>query len=160
MKYTCSFVAVALLIGAVTCQSSTITGTGSCIVPTVGPSETVSDPSLTWPTFISSGPAHSDNTKSGTPSAATPTCQHAADPDGAMGLCPNLSNNGWCECNGADYPIMPGTAPCAYTTLPPTITLSSTSCSSTALATTTSACVVPAGCTNAAAPTGCAVACT
>lgn len=72
-----------------------------------------------------------------TPAAAAapkPTCDHAADPDGAMGYCPNLSNDGWCDCGSAgDFPILPGSSLCAYTSLPAsTLQLTSTSCISAA----------------------------
>ena len=165
--YFSMFVIVFTLLVAASAQSTTITGTDSCVVPTTGPSDPP-DPSMTWPTYITSGPAHPSNTVSGSAGGATPTCFHAADPDGAQGLCPDVSDSGWCECNdGQDYPILSsGTDPCAYTTLPATpTTLQSTDCSSSAVSITrapasTTICEVPAGCTNEAAPPGCAVACT
>ena len=66
-----------------------------------------------------------------TASVPEPTCYHAADPDGAQGLCPDLSNNGWCDC-GSDgyYPMLPGLGLCDYESLDPqaTIVLSTTNC--------------------------------
>ena len=83
------------------------------------------------------------------------TCYHAADP---QNTCAAIANGpGYCFC-GSDpttYAVMPSPAtnPCGWTTTPPT---TSFDCG----AAPTSTCNVPAGCSNAAAPTGCAVVCT
>jgi len=84
-------------------------------------------------------------------STPTPTCQYAADADGAMGLCPNLSNGGWCDCGtDGDYPTLTGSAECAYTSLPAsTLSLSSTSCVSSTTTNVQTVTVVPVASTNA-----------
>lgn len=85
--------------------------------------------------------------------AASVSCYHAADPDNT---CAAIADGpGWCECGDspATYAILPTGQPCAWTTTPPT---TSFNCAATP---TPTACDVPAGCTNAAAPTGCAVEC-
>ncbi|KAL6720862.1 hypothetical protein ACLMJK_002787 [Lecanora helva] len=129
------------LILATSAQTTTITGTDSCINPSPGPSGPP-DPSLTWPTYITSGPAHPSNTVPVSPkTAATPHCEHAADPDGSQGYCPDVSDAGWCECDdGNDYPVISsGKSPCAYSTLPATPTvLQSTGCKKSAASTSTS----------------------
>ena len=61
----------------------------------------------------------------------TPNCIHAADPDGARGLCPDLSSDGWCDCGSDGYfPILPGSGICDYSSLDPdaAIILSTTDC--------------------------------
>ena len=66
-----------------------------------------------------------------TAAAAAPSCYHNADPDGALGLCSDLANNGWCNCGSAgDYSILAGPNVCGYTSLDPTVTvvLSTTNC--------------------------------
>lgn len=100
-----------------------------------------------------------DRSTSSTASASTTatgaavTCTHAADP---QNTCAAIADGGgWCDCgtDPATYAMMPSPAPqpCAWTTTPPT---TSFDCSAP-----TSTCNVPAGCTNEAAPTGCAIAC-
>lgn len=66
--------------------------------------------------------------------AATPTCHHAADPNGGMGLCPDLSSSGWCDCGGdGNYPNLEGSDVCGYTSLPSTtLALTTTDCASSA----------------------------
>lgn len=88
-----------------------------------------------------------------TAGAASVTCYHAADPDNT---CAAIADGpGWCECGDSTttYAVMPSPAPqpCAWTTTPPT---TSFDCAATA-----TSCDVPDGCTNVAAPTGCAVEC-
>lgn len=101
-------------------------------------------------------PAPSATTSTSAASAAASvTCYHAADPDNT---CAAIADGpGWCECgtDPATYAVMPSPAPqpCAWTTTPPT---TSFACSTP----TPVACDVPDGCTNAAAPDGCAVECT
>jgi hypothetical protein len=66
--------------------------------------------------------------------AAIIQCEFAADPNGAMGLCPNLSNEGWCDCGTAGtYQPLPGDDVCGYTTIPSTgsVALTSIGCVST-----------------------------
>ena len=88
-----------------------------------------------------------------TTGGAAVSCYHAADP---QNTCAAIANGpGYCFC-GSDpmtYAVMPSpaTQPCGWTTTPPT---TSFDCSAT------SSCNVPAGCENAAAPTGCAILCT
>ena len=69
---------------------------------------------------------------SASPSTPTPSCEHAADPDGAMGLCPNLADDGWCDCGSAgDFPVLGGSDFCGYTALPTqTLALTTTNCQS------------------------------
>jgi len=89
-----------------------------------------------------------------TAAATTVSCYHAADP---QNTCAAIANGpGWCECGtlAATFAVKPTGQPCAWTTLPPT---TSFNCAATP---TPTSCNVPAGCTNEAAPTGCAVACT
>lgn len=98
------------------------------------------------------------STPSTTPGSATATgaavtCIHEADP---QNTCAAIANGpGWCECGNdpATYAVMPSPAPqpCAWTTTPPT---TSFDCSAP-----TPTCNVPDGCTNEAAPPGCAVVC-
>lgn len=61
-----------------------------------------------------------------------PTCQHAADPSGGMGLCSDLSSDGWCDCGSdGNYPNLEGSDVCGYTSLPATtLALTSTNCAS------------------------------
>lgn len=50
------------------------------------------------------------------------TCYHAADPDGAEGYCPFISDQGWCDCGDAGlFPMIPSdqpASPCGYTVAP------------------------------------------
>ena len=88
--------------------------------------------------------------------SSTVSCEHVADP---QNTCAAIADSkGWCECGDSTlkYVTQSTGAVCGWTTLPPTTTFA---CSTTAPA-PTSTCDVPAGCTNEAAPTGCAVACT
>jgi len=67
-----------------------------------------------------------------------------------MGLCPDLSDSGWCDCGSAgDYPILAESNVCGYTSLDPsaTIALSTTDCAST-----TTTIVLPVIVTVTAAP--------
>ena len=89
------------------------------------------------PTVCNAEPTNDDTapgvTTTSAAAAATPSCEHAADPDGAMGLCPNVADDGWCDCGSAgDYSILAGSNICGYTSLDPTATivLSSTDCAS------------------------------
>ena len=87
--------------------------------------------------------------------AATPTCDHAADPDGAMGLCPDLANGGWCDCGSAgDYSTLAGSNICGYTSLNPTATivLSSTDCASSTQVQLVTQTVIPIPATSTPAP--------
>ena len=93
----------------------------SCVTLPDGPTDTGLDSSLTItvPTSTTGSPA------------PTITCEHEADPDGAQGLCPNLSNYGWCDCGDAGtYDMLAGDDPCGYTVVPPSgsISLTSTNC--------------------------------
>ena len=69
------------------------------------------------------------------PPSPSPACLHAADPDGAMGLCPDLANHGWCDCGSAGHfpNLEEGPDICSYTFLNPsaTIVLSTTNCIAT-----------------------------
>ena len=87
--------------------------------------------------------------------SATVSCEHAADP---QNTCAAIADStGCCDCgDSSKYLIQSNGAVCGWTPLPPN---TSFACSTTAPV-PTSNCVVPAGCTNEAAPTGCAVACT
>ncbi|KAL1970177.1 hypothetical protein VTN77DRAFT_6582 [Rasamsonia byssochlamydoides] len=51
---------------------------------------------------------------------AAVSCQYAADPSGAMGVCPLFQREGWCDCGSAgDFvAVSSGSNPCPYTTLP------------------------------------------
>lgn len=83
------------------------------------------------PTVCNSEPAVVPSDSTAAPASPTPTCFHAADPDGARGLCPGLANNGWCDCGSdGDYPNLTGSDVCGYTSLDPsaTIVLSTTNC--------------------------------
>lgn len=65
------------------------------------------------------------------PPPPSPTCLHVADPHGAMGLCPDLANHGWCDCGPeGDFPNLEGSNICGYTSLDPSaaIVLSTTNC--------------------------------
>lgn len=109
----------------------------SCATLPAGPTDSGWDSSLTI-TSIGTSPTTSSS------AAATMSCEHAADPNGAIGLCPNLADGGWCDC-GADgtYEVLAGSSPCGYSTVPPSgsIALTSTDCvTSTELITET---VVP-----------------
>ncbi|MCJ1329145.1 hypothetical protein MMC10_005823 [Thelotrema lepadinum] len=93
----------------------------SCVSLPDGPADSGTDSSLT----ITGTPA------STTTSAPSPLCEHEADPDGAQGLCPNLSDYGWCDCGDAGtYDMLAGDDPCGYTSIPPSgsIALTSTNC--------------------------------
>lgn len=88
-----------------------------------------------------------------TSTGAAVKCFHAADP---RNTCAAIANGpGWCNCenDSATYAVMPSPAPqpCAWTTTPPT---TSFDCS-----TPVPTCIVPDGCTNAWAPSGCAILC-
>lgn len=73
--------------------------------------------------------------------SSPPSCEHAADPSGGMGLCPDLSNGGWCDCGvDGDFQMLPDGL-CAYSAIPTTGTL----------ALTTTDCVVQS--TETAVPT-------
>ena len=100
-----------------------------------------------------------------TPTPSAVSCYHVADPDKT---CEAISDSsGWCECGDSSlsYAQMTGTSvqPCAWTTLPPTTSFDcgppSTTLTPVFTPTSTSACVVPDGCTNEAAPPGCAIVC-
>lgn len=93
----------------------------SCVILPVGPTDTGLDSSLTISVPSKTTAVH----------RAAVTCEHAADPDGAMGLCPNLANGGWCDCDSAGtYEMAAGDNPCPYTTVPASgsISLSTTNC--------------------------------
>ena len=108
------------------------------------------------PLPTSTSAAASSTTAAG---AASVTCYHAADPENT---CAAVADGpGWCECgySPTTYAVMPSGAsqPCGWTTTPPT---TSFNCAASPTPTpTATSCNVPAGCTNAAAPTGCAVEC-
>ena len=96
----------------------------SCVTLPLGPTDTGLDSSLT----ITGTGAATTTTSSPEP---TPLCVHEADPDGAEGLCPNLSNYGWCDCGDAGtYDMLAGDDPCGYTAIPSSgsIALTSTNC--------------------------------
>ena len=106
--------------------------------------------------------ATSSRVPSSTASGAAVTCYHAADPDNT---CAAIADGpGWCECGDSPttYAVMPSTdpQPCAWTTTPPTTSFNCAATPTPSPAPTSTACDVPAGCTNAAAPTGCAIECT
>ncbi|KAG6991209.1 hypothetical protein G7Y79_00055g089850 [Physcia stellaris] len=91
-----------------------------------------------------------------TTTAAAVTCEHAADP---QNTCAAIADSqGWCDCGDSSKYVMQSSGePCAWSTLPAT---TSFDCATTTAPAPTSTCVVPAGCTNEAAPDGCAIACT
>lgn len=154
MKYTMLYATLIITINAqrfTQTLAATNTNDGyACIAPTIGP-RGPPDPSMTWPSFITSGPAHPSNTVATPTGKATPSCSHATDPDGKQGYCPEIGIPGWCECDGDDYPLLPGEDPCAYTKLPASTTaLKVEPCSPStkpqATAITTKNCVLPGVC--------------
>lgn len=94
---------------------------------------------------------NSEPTVTAATTTPAPTCNYAADPDGALGLCPNLANGGWCDCGSAgDFPVLLGSSICAYNSLPAsTLSLSSTNCASST--TTIRSTITVAATTTAAA---------
>lgn len=74
-----------------------------------------------------------------TTAAPSVMCFPAADPDGGMGLCPNLADGGWCDCGTAGtFATLTGNDLCGYTAIPTTGTLSLTSTNCAASSTTVS----------------------
>lgn len=76
----------------------------------------------------------------------TITCDYAADPDGAMGLCPNLANGGWCDCGSAGtFATETGDDICGYTAVPTSgsIALTSTNCISSTVVQLVTETVIP-----------------
>ena len=76
----------------------------------------------------------------------TITCDYAADPDGAMGLCPNLASGGWCDCGSAGtFTTETGDNICGYTTVPSSgsIALTSTNCISSSVVQLLTETVIP-----------------
>ena len=87
------------------------------------------------PTECNAAPTEtSDPTSTITTPGPAPTCFYAADPDGGEGLCPNLSDGGWCDCGAAGtYSTLDSENVCEYSTLASSasIILSSTNCGTT-----------------------------
>lgn len=92
-------------------------------------------------------------TSDSTGPTSTPQCEHAADPSGGMGLCPNLSNKGWCDCGtDGNYPMLSGNDICGYTDLPAsTLALTKTNCQATATRSIVTLTVVPVPITSTGA---------
>ncbi|KAM0723659.1 hypothetical protein Q7P37_000647 [Cladosporium fusiforme] len=86
----------------------------------------------TEPTVCNSEPTAANSTSEVTPiPTQPPSCHHAADPSGGMGLCPEVGAEGWCDCGSdGNYPNLEGDGGvCDYTSLPATtLSLSSTNC--------------------------------
>ncbi len=113
MKNFTLLTVLTVLLGAVSAQSTTNTGS-ACVVPTTGPAESKSDKSRTVPTFVSSGSAHPSNAATAASTAATttgtsPTPSPSSSPPYVPGTCSfhmtqwqsladSLSNNGVYGC--------------------------------------------------------------
>ncbi|KAL8740836.1 MAG: hypothetical protein Q9190_006502 [Brigantiaea leucoxantha] len=113
----------------------TSTGQGPPSIPAdITLTKTFSDSSAPTATI----PPFSTRVSNNAPAAIT--CEYAADPDGARGLCPNLANDGWCDCGDAGtFELKSGDDICGYSTLPLTgsISLSTTGCTTTSSVTIT-----------------------
>lgn len=120
----------------------------SCVTLAPGPTDGGWDSSLTITSIVVTGWSSSS-----VPAAVTTApCEFAADPDGAMGYCPNLSNGGWCDCGSAGtYVLLPGGVDnCGYAAAPSvgSIALTSTGCVSGTAVQVVTETVVPVAATT------------